>query len=78
MDEAGRDVFDVWLYGVDSGTMFRAGTDEVVADLIQFGFTYPADRQIWHALAAAAVAEQARRPASALRLYGFAPDEDDE
>ncbi|GAA1514522.1 hypothetical protein GCM10009827_031550 [Dactylosporangium maewongense] len=29
--------FDAWLYQVDSGTIFRAGTTEVVAEVIQFG-----------------------------------------
>jgi hypothetical protein len=29
--------FDAWLYQVDSGTFFRAGTTEVVAEVIQFG-----------------------------------------
>jgi hypothetical protein len=29
--------FDAWLYQVDSGTLFRAGTTEVVAEVIQFG-----------------------------------------
>jgi hypothetical protein len=30
-------LYDVWLYNVDSGTIFRAGTTEVVAEVIQFG-----------------------------------------
>ncbi|WP_433616433.1 hypothetical protein ACQP2P_14685 [Dactylosporangium sp. CA-139114] len=29
--------YDVWLYQVDSGTVFRAGTTEAVADVIQAG-----------------------------------------
>ncbi len=29
--------YDAWLYQVDSGTFFRAGTTEVVAEVIQFG-----------------------------------------
>jgi hypothetical protein len=29
--------FDAWLYQVDSGTFFRAGTTEVVAEVVQFG-----------------------------------------
>jgi hypothetical protein len=30
-------VFDAWFYRVDSGTIFRAGTTEKVAEIIQFG-----------------------------------------
>jgi hypothetical protein len=30
-------VFDAWLYMVDSGAFFRAGTTEEVASIIQFG-----------------------------------------
>jgi hypothetical protein len=29
--------YDVWLYQVDSGTVFRAGTTEVVAEVVQLG-----------------------------------------
>lgn len=29
--------YDAWLYQVDSGTFFRAGTTEVVAEVVQFG-----------------------------------------
>jgi len=29
--------FDAWFYQVDSGTFFRAGTTEVVAEIVQFG-----------------------------------------
>jgi hypothetical protein len=34
-------VFDAWLYRVDSGTIFRAGTTEKVAEVIQFGVECP-------------------------------------
>jgi hypothetical protein len=34
-------VFDAWLYRVDSGTIFRAGTTEQVAEIIQFGVECP-------------------------------------
>ena len=30
-------VFDAWLYMVDSGSFFRAGTEEPVGGIIQFG-----------------------------------------
>ncbi len=30
-------LFDAWIYNVDSGTIFRADTTEVVAEIIQFG-----------------------------------------
>lgn len=29
--------YDAWLYMVDSGTIFEAGTETVVAEVIQFG-----------------------------------------
>ncbi|WP_238019761.1 hypothetical protein KZZ52_11710 [Dactylosporangium sp. AC04546] len=32
-----EDRYDAWLYQVDSGTIFRAGTTEVAAEIIQFG-----------------------------------------
>jgi hypothetical protein len=32
-----RACFDAWLYMVDSGTVFVAGTTQVVAQIIQFG-----------------------------------------
>ncbi|MET7420846.1 hypothetical protein [Dactylosporangium sp. NPDC005555] len=35
--DGGRPRFDAWLYQVDSGTVFRAGTTEVVAEVVQFG-----------------------------------------
>ncbi len=34
-------VYDAWLYMVDSGTVFRAGTTEDVASVIQFGLECP-------------------------------------
>lgn len=30
-------LYDAWLYMVDSGTIFRAGTTEIVAEIIQCG-----------------------------------------
>lgn len=33
----GAPLYDVWLYEADSGTVFRAGTTEVVAEIIQCG-----------------------------------------
>ena len=33
----GRPRYDAWLYMVDSGTIFAAGTERVVAEVIQFG-----------------------------------------
>ncbi|MCC6559402.1 MAG: hypothetical protein IT372_41300 [Polyangiaceae bacterium] len=32
-----RHLYDAWIYMVDSGTIFRAGTTEKVAEIIQFG-----------------------------------------
>jgi hypothetical protein len=37
IDAAGTVVYEAWLYMVDSGTIFRAGTAETVAEVIQFG-----------------------------------------
>lgn len=36
-----RHVYDAWFYMGDSGTIFRAGTTEVVADIIQCGLQCP-------------------------------------
>ena len=50
--------FDAWLYQVDSGTFFRAGTTEVVAEIIQFGLECDDDevrREIGPALVAAGI-----------------------
>lgn len=35
VDAKGARVYDAWFYGGDAGTFFRAGSTEVVADLIQ-------------------------------------------
>lgn len=37
VDEAGKPAYDAWLYNVDSGTIFAAGTEKIVAEVIQFG-----------------------------------------
>jgi hypothetical protein len=37
VDADGKPAYDAWLYMVDSGTIFKAGTEEVVAEIIQFG-----------------------------------------
>lgn len=36
VDATGAPVYQVWFYSVDSGTVFRAGTTDAVADIIQF------------------------------------------
>lgn len=51
--EGTQTLFDIWLYGVDSGTLFKAGTSEVVADIIQFGFSLESNPEMWQALEAA-------------------------
>jgi hypothetical protein len=33
----GAVTYEAWLYQVDSGSVFRAGTTDVVAEIIQFG-----------------------------------------
>jgi hypothetical protein len=55
-------VFDAWMYMVDSGTFFRAGTTEQVAEIIQFGLECP-DPQLRQRLGAALV-EARRSPES--------------
>ncbi|MEZ4428211.1 MAG: hypothetical protein R3A51_11050 [Nannocystaceae bacterium] len=37
VDADGAPVYDAWLYMVDSGTIFKTGTEEVIAEVIQFG-----------------------------------------
>lgn len=34
----GVHAYDAWSYAADSGTFFRAGTTEVVGEIIQCGF----------------------------------------
>ena len=36
VDDAGTPRYDAWLYQVDSGTIFVAGTTNVVAEIVQF------------------------------------------
>lgn len=36
--EDGVHAYDAWSYAADSGTFFRAGTTEVVGEIIQCGF----------------------------------------
>ena len=48
--------YDAWLYQVDSGTIFRAGTTEVAAEIIQFGLEPHSDearRELGPAMVAA-------------------------
>ncbi|MCA9715743.1 MAG: hypothetical protein KC468_13780, partial [Myxococcales bacterium] len=37
VDQDGVPRYDAWLYMVDSGTIFEAGTETVIAEVIQFG-----------------------------------------
>lgn len=37
IDDAGTHAYDAWLYMVDAGTIFSAGTTDVVAEIIQGG-----------------------------------------
>jgi hypothetical protein len=37
VDAEGKPAYDAYLYMADSGTVFRAGTTEIVAEIIQFG-----------------------------------------
>jgi hypothetical protein len=36
-DAGGAVLYQLWLYNADSGTLFKHGTTEVVAEIIQFG-----------------------------------------
>ena len=48
-DEDGVHRYTLWLYQVDSGTMFDADTTNVVVEIIQFGFQ-SRDRELASAL----------------------------
>jgi hypothetical protein len=54
--------YDAWLYQVDSGTIFRAGTTDVAAEIIQFGLeahSAEARRELGPALVAAGLLPRA-------------------
>lgn len=57
-DDTGAVVYNAWLYQVDSGTIFRAGTTTQVAAFIQMGLECD-DDALAQALAAAARAHGA-------------------
>jgi hypothetical protein len=50
-DKTGKPAFDAVLVKVDSGTIFRAGTTRVVADVIQGGVEGRSQRALEQALA---------------------------
>ncbi len=43
-DAKGKHVYDAWLYQTDSGTIFKAGTARVAAEVVQFSVTCKDDR----------------------------------
>jgi hypothetical protein len=51
-DEKGKLAYDAWLHGIDAGTIFGAGTTDVVAEIVQDGLEC-ADRALRRALIAA-------------------------
>jgi hypothetical protein len=38
VDDEKKVVYNLWLYEVDAGTMFKVNSTEVFAEIIQFGF----------------------------------------
>lgn len=50
VDEQGRAAYEVWTCDVDCGAVFVAGTDTLIAPIIQGGFAAP-DLGVWSALA---------------------------
>ncbi|MER2562385.1 MAG: hypothetical protein ABTQ32_16790, partial [Myxococcaceae bacterium] len=52
VDEQGQAAYEVWTCDVDCGAVFVAGTDTLVAPIIQGGFAAP-DLAVWAALALA-------------------------
>jgi hypothetical protein len=51
VDDDDRARYQLWLYHVDCGSLFEAGEARVLADVIQFGFTWPENPEAWRALA---------------------------
>ena len=43
-DAKGKHVYDAWLYQTDSGTIFKAGTTRVAAEVVHFSVTCKDDR----------------------------------
>jgi hypothetical protein len=43
-DAKGKHVYDAWLYQTDSGTIFKAGTSRVAAEVVHFSVTCKDDR----------------------------------
>jgi hypothetical protein len=43
-DAKGKHVYDAWLYQTDSGTIFKAGTPRVAAEVVHFSVTCKDDR----------------------------------
>ena len=49
--DGGQTVLQIWLYMFDAGIVFKPETDEVVADIVQFGFALESDTATWKKLA---------------------------
>ncbi len=59
VDPTGTAHLDLWVTGIDCGGVLRAGTTEVVGDIVQFGFACN-DLDAWQALASATIPEASR------------------
>jgi hypothetical protein len=46
VEDDGKHVYDAYFYMADSGTLFRRGTLDVVAEMIQTYFDHPADETL--------------------------------
>ncbi|MBN2494532.1 MAG: hypothetical protein JXR96_08085 [Deltaproteobacteria bacterium] len=69
--EAGVVRYQVWLYGVDSGVVFEAGTTKQVAHVAQFALWCEEDLRLWKALAVAHRELKAGCPESDLARMAF-------
>lgn len=76
IDDEGAVRYEVWVYSVDNGAVFRGGTTELVGPIVQFGFTSETDRESWALLAEAAERLPACAAGSALATVSFSLDEE--
>jgi hypothetical protein len=62
-DAKGKLAYDAWLHLIDAGTIFRAGTTDVAAEIVQDGLEC-GDRALRTALAAALAEKQPKKKRS--------------
>jgi hypothetical protein len=76
VDDTEEPVYQAWFFGESHGTVFEAGTTDVVGDVVQFSFTAPDHPDAWRALAEAHTVAEAEEPDSELARMDFSFDED--